>query len=207
MLLAYKPVKIYINNLINKKMKRFRLPVIIVIAMTFGFIQQSNAQKQSNGLYLTYNDYLNHKLSYVSSKIYTHEFLEGKTVAVISNGQKQVFEKSNVFGYRDDAGNDYRFYSNKAYQIVDTAEFCIYKSDRLVQQGKGPKPVTGYYFSKKTGDEILALTPENIDRAFADNAKFRFMVEAAYHNDVKLDTYDSLLHEYKIKELYTASLK
>jgi hypothetical protein len=181
--------------------------MIIAIIMTFGFIQQSNAQKQSKGLYLTYSDYLSHKLSYTNDPIFTHEFLEGSNVTVTSNGQKHDFEKSKLFGYHDNDNNDYRFYDNKAYQIIDTTEFYIYSYDKLIQQGKGPKPTKVYYFSKKAGSEILPLTPENIAIAFPGNAKFRDMVEVAYKSDIKLDAYDELAHEYEIKELYAESLK
>jgi hypothetical protein len=194
-------------------MKMFKLTMIIAIIMTFGFIQKSDAQKQS-GLYLTYNDYLNHKLSYTTdpanpngNKIYIHEFLGRNNVTVISNGKKNEFEKSKIFGYSDNTGNDYRFCDDKAYQIIDTTEFCIYSFDKLIQQGKGPKPTRVYYFSKNAEGEILQLTPENIERVFPKNIKFRYMVEVAYKSDIKLDAYDEVSHEYKIKELYAESLK
>src|SRR5580700_608411 len=131
-------------------MKTLNLSMIMLI-ITIGFSQQSNAQNQSSGLYLTLNDYQNHKLSYTGSPISIHEFLGGRYVTVISNGQKLQLEKSKIFGYHDNANNDYRFFNNKAYQIVDTPEFCIYSNEKLVPQasGKGPKPTMVYYFSKK----------------------------------------------------------
>jgi len=198
-----------ITNLIITTMKTFKLTMIIAIIMTFGLIQKSNAQKQSSGLYLTYNDYLNHKLSYTNSPISIHEFFGGNYVTVISNGQKLQFEKNKIFGYHDNANNDYRFFNNKAYQIVDANGFCIYSHEKLVPQagGKGPKPTMVYYFSKKNDGEILPLAPEYIAKAFVDNTKFRYLVEVAYKSDIKLDAYDDLSHEYKIKELYAESLK
>ena len=194
-------------------MKKFNLTMILMIISALGFIDRSYAQKQSKGLYLTYNDYLNHKLSYSTDPgnpgkniINIHEFIGQKSVTVISNGKKQVIPKSDLFGYHDH-GNDYRFYDNIAYQIIDTAGFCIYSFDKLVQQGKGPRPTRVYYFSKKTDTELLPLTAENIARAFPKNHKFRFMVEVEAKADLKLDAYDGVSNEYKIKELYTESLK
>ena len=190
-------------------MKKFKLPVIIVIIMTFGFIQQSNAQKQSKGLYLTYNDYLNHKLSYLTNegnKIAIHEFLDQRKVTVVGNGKKMIIPKSELFGYSDN-NNDYRFYDNKAYQIVDTKGFCLYSFDKLVQQGKGPKPTAVYYFSQKPDSEVLPLTPENIAKIFPQNNKFKFMVEVEAKSAVCLTTFDYASNEYKIKELYDESLK
>jgi len=197
------------NNLIIITMKKFKLLMIMVIIMTFGFIQKSNAQKQSSGLYLTLNDYMNHKLSYTNEPVSLHEFLGSDYVTVIDHGQKVQLEKNKVFGYQDKTGNSYRFFNDKAYQIVDANGFCIYSHEKLVQPvgGKGPKPTTVYYFSKKNDGEILPLAPDYIAKAFSDNTKFRNLVEVAYKADVKLDAYDDVSHEYKIKELYAESLK
>lgn len=187
----------------------------MVIILTFGLIQQSNAQKQLKGLYLTSNDYLNHKLSYSADAdnpskniINIHEFIGKKSVTVITNGKKQLISKSEIFGYHDN-NHDYRFYNNLAYQIDDTTGFYIYSHEKLASQmpGKGPRPTKVSYFSKKIDGEILSLTSENIAMAFPKNAKFRYMVEVAAKSDIKLDAYDNGSDEYKIKELYTESLK
>jgi len=194
-------------------MKKFELPAIVLMLLTFGFIHTSNAQQQSSGLYLTYDDYLHHKLSYAAdppnlqgSKIYIHEFIGRNNITVISSGKKIILPKSSVFGYHA-YNNDYRFFDNKAYQIIDTAGFYIYSYDKLVQQGKGPKETRVYFFSKKDSREILALTPANIAAAFPKNNKFKYMVEVASKSDLKLDAYDTDLNEYRIKELYVESLK
>ncbi len=190
----------------------FKLMMITAIILTFGFIQQSNAQKQPGGLYLTYNDYLHHKLSYSTNqasgnKIMIHDFIGIGNITVISNGKKLIIPKHEVFGYRDDYNNDYRFSDDKAYQIVDTKGFYISSYDKLVQQVKGPKPTKVYYFSKKNDDEILELTPGNIAKAFPKNPKFRYMVEVAAKSDINLEAYDNELNQYTIKELYAESLK
>lgn len=189
-------------------MKKVNILMITVIIITIGLVQKSNAQ--SNGLYLTSNDYLHHKLSYGSvakgDKIAIHDFMEGSTVTVVSNGTKQKFSKNEVFGYREN-NQDYRFQDNKAYQVIDTAGFYIYKHDKLTQQGKGLKPVSTEYFSTNANAKILVLTQQNVDMAFASNYKFRYIVQAEFKNDDQLNEYDHALNEYKIKELYTESSK
>jgi hypothetical protein len=184
--------------------------MITFIIITIGLVQKSNAQNKQNGLYLTYNDYLNHKLSYGSvvkgDKIANHDFMESGTITVISNGAKQTFSKSEVFGYRENNSN-YRFQDNKAYEIIDTAGFYIYKHDKLTQHGKGPKPVSTEYFSTKGNAKIMSLTQKNVDMAFASNYKFRNIVQMEFKNDDQLNEYDSAFNEYKIKELYTESSK
>ena len=194
-------------------MKTIKLQVII-IALLITTVCAANAGAQPSGLYLSHSDYLTHKLSYATepanpggNKLYIHEFIGHTMVTVISNGKKQFFEKSKLFGYHDGANNDYRFFDNKAYQIVDTTGFYIYSYEKLVQQGKGPKPTRVYFFSKKPGSEILSLTPENIAMAFPKNHKFRYMVDVEAKSDIKLDAYDNVASEYKIKELFNESLK
>jgi hypothetical protein len=191
-------------------MKKFKLPAIMII-MTLGFIKNSPAQTQSNGLYLTYNDFVNHKLSYGSdgsdnNKIVLHNFLEGSNVTLISNGKKQVFVKSEIFGYRENS-RDYRFQNNKAFEIVDTEGFYLYKHDKPVQGTKGLKPATTAYFSAKANADILELTQQNIDKAFAANYKFRNMVQAEFKTDNDLNQYDNALNKYQIKELFIDSGK
>jgi hypothetical protein len=193
-------------------MKKFKLPVILII-MTLGFIKNSPAQTQSNGLYLTYSDFINHKLSYSSdsneprkNKIIVHDFFEQRTLTLVRNGKRQTFSKSEIFGFRQN-NRDYRFQDNKAFEIVDTDGFYLYKHDKLTAGGKGPKPVSTEYFSIKVNAEILQLTQQNIDRAFASNYKFRNLVQSEFKTDNQLNEYDSALEKYQIKELYIQSSK
>lgn len=192
-------------------MKKLKLSMITLV-LAIAFIHTSQAQT-SKGLYLTYGDYLNHKLSYLTGPanpgknvIHIHEFIGQNNVTVISDGKKQSFSKNDLFGYHDN-NNDYRFYGSKAYQIIDTTGFYIYSFDKLAQQGKGPRPTRVYYFSKNPNTDVLPLTPENIAKAFPKNTRFRYMVEVASKTDIKLDAYDTQTNAYKIKELYTESLK
>jgi hypothetical protein len=195
-------------------MKIYILPMMLIAGLTIGSVNRSNAQTRSKGLYLTYNDYTSHKLSYTEdpsnsngNKIALHDFFGSKQITVISNGKKLTFDKDQIFGYRDANGNDYRFHDGKAYQIVDTNGFYIYSHDSLVQQGKGPKPTPGYYFSKTSNSALLPLTFQNIISAFPENPKFRYMAEVASAYNVKADAFDSNTNAYKIKELYLNSLK
>ncbi|MDB5152029.1 MAG: hypothetical protein JWR54_780 [Mucilaginibacter sp.] len=193
-------------------MKNLKL-LLVILSLTFGFVAQLRAQSQSKGLYLTFNDYQHHKLSYGTdlkdlnmNKIFIHEFIGHNKVTVISNGKKLIFNKSEIFGYHNN-NQDYRFYENKAYQIVDTTGFYIYSFEKLIQQGKGPKPERFFYFSTKTNNEILPLTSGNIENTFPKNPKFRNMVEVESKSGIQLSDYDKQLNTYKIKELYTESLK
>jgi hypothetical protein len=67
------------------------------------FVQSTLAKAQKTGLYLTAEDFLNHKISYESdgsngTKIQLHELFEGYNVVVIQNGKRQAFSKSAISG-------------------------------------------------------------------------------------------------------------
>jgi len=188
-------------------MKKLTLPLIILIVLT-GMNQLAGAQtpNQIRGLYLTYDDYVHHKLSYSGDKVNLHEFLGQGSIVIVSNGKKTILSKQQVYGYHNN-GADYRYFNKVAYQVLDTRGFYLYSLDKLTQVGKGPKPVQALYFSTKADATILALTETSLERVFATNQKFRYLVEAQFKSDDDLATYDNTLNEYKVKELYQESLK
>jgi hypothetical protein len=195
-------------------MKTQIIPVTLIVILVLGSIGISAGQTQSKGLYLTYKDYLDHKLSYSESpaspngnKISINEFLGSGSVTVTGEGKKMSFEKSKLFGYHDSDGSDYRFHDGKSYKITDTMGFFLYTHQTLVQQGKRPAPTLNYYFSKKCNSALFPLTYQNVEIVFPDNAKFQHLVEMASVYNIKPDAYDDGLNKYKIKELYSQSLK
>jgi len=175
------------------------------------FVQSTLAKAQKIGLYLTAEDFLNHKISYESdgsngTKIQLHELLGGYNVVVIENGKRQVFSKSVIFGYRNN-GQDYRYFNNAAYRIIDTQGFYIYGNSKLVPAGKGPKPAEFFYFSSKPGSEIKPLTMDNLQASFSKDTRFLYAVEGFFKTDNELTSYDANLKEYKLKYLYAQTLR
>ena len=181
--------------------------MLLIVALGQGAL----AKSAKTGLYLTLDDYLNHKLSYVAdgttpNKIHLKNFFEGSNVVVFHDGKKQVFAKNEIFGYQLN-DQDYRYYNNTAYKIMDRNGFFIYSSTKLVQQGKGPKPTQFYYFSSKANSDIKALTMDNLQEAFPNNTKFLFAVEGFFKSNDELTAYDSSINEYKLKYLYAQTTK
>ena len=88
------------------------------------------------------------------------------------------------------------------YHILDTEGFYLYSLTKLVQGDKIARKQTVYYFSVKVGEPILELTLANLEKAFADNTRFRYQLEAHFHRDKDLMAYDPALKTYKIKYLY-----
>jgi hypothetical protein len=169
-------------------------------------IQAINLKAQSTtGVYLNENDYKDHKLTYASNtdKIQLNEFLGGNTITVTNDGKKVSLAKSEIFGYRL-ANQDYRFYNNVAYKIIDTAGFTLYSREKLTQQAKGYKPTEQYFYSVNDKQAVKDLTVENLTASFPQSADFRYSLLNNFHNDADLAAYDKVAKQYEVKYLYFA---
>ena len=190
-------------------MKTFKL--LVSVLLTIVFAQGATAKNQKMGLYLTVEDYINHKLSYATdgssdTKIRLNSMFESGKVVVMHGGKKEAFSKSAIFGFRDN-DQDYRFFNNSAFKIVDTGGFFIYCASKLVQQGKSPKPTASYYFSASPKNEIKPLTIDNLQYVFSKDIKFLYAVEGFFKSDSELTAYDANLKEYKLKYLFAQTVR
>ena len=188
-------------------MKTIKLMIAICIMASFS--QKTIAGTQTTGLYLTSDDFINHKLSFETdgsngNKIKLNGFFESGKVVVTYDGKEQVFSKNAIFGYHSN-GQDYRFFNNTAYKILDTKDFYIYSSIKLIQQGKGPKPVEAYYYSRTAKSEVEPLSIKNLQNTYTENPKFKYMVEAEFSSDNALVQYDAAIKEYKLKYIFEQS--
>lgn len=118
---------------------------------------QTNLSGRS-GLYLTAEDYANKKLSYSnenSNRGYKLKVVFNQDkMQVIQNGKKHNFYTFNLFGYRN-KNQDYRFFNDQQYKVVDTSFFYMYIRDITVNEGKARIKKTNYYFSKKSDGDIM----------------------------------------------------
>jgi hypothetical protein len=179
----------------------------LVAIMAIGLhIGSAHAQTVNNtaGVYLTEQDYKTGKLSYTlgqNDKMHLNDFLDGKNISLNYQGKKVKLAKSEVFGYRLN-NHDFRLYRNEAYEILDTAGFLLYSRSELVQQGKGLKPVSKYFYSVDEQKPVLGLTLDNIYKSFPADAGFRYNVQSTFHQDNELIRFDRSNKQYEIKYLY-----
>jgi hypothetical protein len=186
---------------------------ILLTACQFGFAQTGSGK--SSGLYLTSRDFEERKLSYPidcnnkNDKIRLNDFFGSSSGFVLSNGEKHKFDKKNVYGYHTCDNKNFRFFGNSAYQILDTAGFYIYYQYKSVEQTKGKGLIKAdiYFFSKKGDDEITVLNSENLKKAFPENHRLHYAIDANFKSDKDLAAYDSFQKTYKIKYLYDESVK
>ena len=194
------------------KMKTIKiLLTTIVIAYTLYFVQAQSEAKTytSSGLYLTYDDFINHKLSYDGSRMVLNNPFRSKTVTVVADNKKKDMFKNDVYGFQNSKKEDYRFINNESYKIVDTASFYIYYTYKQeeINKGKGLVKTDEYFFSVKGNSTVYLLTIGNLKKAFAGNDKFHYLIDATFKTDKDLLAYDDYLKTYKIKYLYNQSLK
>ena len=210
------PARENLKNLFTiklKKMKNLKTSLIVlVIAFSICYVKAQAAPKtnEKNGLYVTYSDFKNHKLSYTGNRISLNTLFGSGKINIITNNQKISLLKKDVFGFHDAKEGDYRFYKNELYKVVDAGEgLCLYYASRLeeINKGKGLVKTDEYFFSVSGNSEIYLLTMANLKKAFPDNNKFHYSLDATFKSDKDLMAYDSYSKMYKVKYLYNESLK
>jgi hypothetical protein len=185
------------------------LKVILAICLLAVFTQKTIAQTKVSGLYLTADDYHNQKLTFKTTgndgnSIKFNEFLGSGRIVVIYAGKKQLIYKSAIYGYHSN-NCDYRYFNNVPYKIIDARDFYLYSSPKIVQQDKWSKPADSYYFSSNAIADVKPLSIKNLQDAYANNPKFRYLLESHFTTDNALTVYDRSVNEYKVKYLYEQS--
>lgn len=169
------------------------------------------APQKMSGVYLTADDYKNGRLSFEGDcgskahKLELHDVLHKSYIHVTHETEKRRFAKSDLFGFRACDGHDYRFASNLEHRILETRELYIYARDVYVSHGRGRHTVRGYFFSAGAEGPVLALTLENLKKAFPDNQRFRDALDAAFGTRQELSEYDESQKMFKVNQLLIAS--
>jgi hypothetical protein len=189
-----------------------KIGVLAMLLITVNASAQDGSSKIT-GLYKTQDDFVSNKLtnqigcdSKEGSIKPDNFFTAASKILIKENGKKYTVPKSGFFGYLDCNNKAYQFYGNQTYEIVDTAGFYMYKRTYLTS-GKGQTRVTAYYFSKPGSNELLALTKQNMENAFASDTQFRYALESEFNTDKDLVNYDSYLKSFKVKYLYLETAK
>ena len=116
------------------------------------------------------------------------------------------------YGYKGHQNNNrysYRLYHAQNYRILDSTEFFLYYRYEQQEHIKGKELLKTdcYFFSKDAGSPIQLLTIDNLKAAYPDNNRFHYLLDAEFHQDSELMSYDPYTKMYKIKYLYSVSIK
>lgn len=183
----------------------FSLCLLAATGMYTPFSYAQEKDPDGSGVYLTAGDYLTNKLSYQGARVRADIPFRQKAVKVIGETGTKDLSKGEVFGYRDKHGQDYRFFDNKAYKIVDKAHFPLYRRVETVSKGKERTRKTLYYFSATPGSELQPLTVMNLKKAFPANDKFHQLLDLQFRHDKDLIVYDNFRQEYKVKAIFNSA--
>ena len=186
------------------------MAAVAVLVFSSAGTAQVAPQKMS-GVYLTADDYKNGRLSFEGDcgskahKLELHDVFHKSYIHVTHETEKRRFAKNDLFGFRACDGHDYRFASNLEHRILETRELYIYARDVYVSHGRGRHTVQGYFFSAGAEGPVLALTRENLTKAFPDSQNFHKALDVAFGAKQKLSEYDETQKMFKVNQLLIAS--
>jgi|SRR5579859_725392 len=192
---------------------RSAIAILALLGTSFFFLNsQLEAQTAKvSGVYLTADDYQNHRLSFMGqcgSKdhgVELHDFLHKSYIHVKHDSKKKRYEKKNLFGLQACDGRNFRFVSNLEYQIVESKDLYIYMRESWVAHGRSTQTVQDYYFSVGGDGPIQALTFRNLKTTFPDNLRFLGLVASRIEDDRELAQYDRSHQTFAVNRLLLES--
>ena len=162
------------------------------------------------GLYKSADDFLNGTLAYEQQEFEKHRLhtdipINKLVVKVKDGGESHKFFKWDLYGYKSRKNENFRFYNEKSYKIVDTTAFLIYSREENIIDGKARTRQTRYYFSKGPESRIVPLTIRNLKHAFP-NREFHDLLDLQFRNNRELVMFDSFNKEYKLKRIFLKTM-
>ncbi len=192
--------------------ERFFSTLLILLGSVFtASAPLHGSAPRTSGIYLTAADYNDVRLSAEGDcgskahKLELHDVLNKPYIDVTHGTERHRYAKSDLFGFRACDGNDYRFVSNKEYQIVEAKELYIYVAKTSVSAGKGFRTVPVYHFSVGSGGEVLPMTLGNLKEAFPTNHKFHDSLDQMFGAGQDLAQYDEFHKMFKVNRLLMAT--
>ncbi len=183
---------------------------LLTMLLVFGsslFIYKASFAQQTKALYMNSKEFLTNTPAYTTEgagavkRISTDKLFLGSEVTVTAD-KKQSFSKNNVYGYRNKNNENFRFYNNEAYKIVDTEGFFMYSRVIKKQEGKLRTEKTEYFFSTTADGSLMPLTASALKNSFRDNKKFHDYLDLRFDNTSQLSAYDTHNNTYTVKHLY-----
>ncbi|MBX9852923.1 MAG: hypothetical protein K2X86_14365 [Cytophagaceae bacterium] len=191
------------------------LALIVINCSGTKISSATSSQDDRSGIYKTAADFTSSKLSLEvdckseKHKIKTHDFSGKPYIDIIHEGKEYRYQKSEIYGYRDCDGNDYRFVDKTEYKILESKSITLYELTVLKPNpyGKGTASVKENYFSVSPDSELKTLTIFSLKDAFPNNHTFHDQLDDTFKYDQDLMEYDSFHKAYKINHLLKTTLE
>jgi hypothetical protein len=172
------------------------------------------SENKSGGVYITFSDYLNKKLSYkINCKTEKETFrlnesINESYITLLYNKQKIKLYKDSIYGFITCNEPLVRFQDNREYYLSEEGPVWIFYLEIDEISKKEYKPENPYrystekeyYFSTKGDGKLIALTVDNLKQAFLNNPKVQTMVDTQFKN-TDIYQYDSSHKMFKLNYL------
>lgn len=177
------------------------LRVILLLSL------RNSTLAQKTGIYLTNSDFDSSKVAFVKVgklkyKLRVDNLFNESIVKVVIGDSTFKFLKDSIFGYRDEANVNYRFYNKKTYRILNPKEGILLYNITTMINTKGNQTAVNYYFSVTASSAIYPLTKLNLKRAFPNDSNYHELIDMYFNTDSDLLAYDSFYNQYKINRIY-----
>lgn len=162
---------------------------------------------QQTGVYLTQHDFDRYHVSYsrkanLKYHFKLNDFFNSKYLKIQIGDSSYKIHKDSVYGYRDKENISYRFFTGKAYEILNPSESILLYSYTSLKNNKGFQTITNYFFSSCSNAEILPLTKINLKKTFSTNNHFHELLDMYFNSDAELTAYDDFYQIYKLNKIY-----
>ncbi|MGB5929096.1 MAG: hypothetical protein WBH03_13040 [Cyclobacteriaceae bacterium] len=188
---------------------------ICSLVYTYLFFSTISAYSQSitSGIYMTYRDYSNQEMKYAincdneSHKIRPHGTWRGDKFVVDHDGERFSYERSEIFGYKDCYGKDWRVFGDYEYLIKEAKSLIIYERYKHENVTIDDDPILPtYHFSIGNGD-IQELTLMNLKKAFPEEHAFHDKLDETFTGGRVAASYDKYHKTYKVNRVFANTVK
>jgi hypothetical protein len=138
-------------------------------------------------------------------KVYPHKHFHTNEIKVVCGDSIFNIAKADIYGYTDKEGNQYRFFNNQQYKIINPTENVLLYSKQILAGPKGNTPTLIYFFSKDADSPISELSILNVKNTFRENTQLIEKFDLHFKNDLDLIQYDAYYKTYKINHLINTS--
>ncbi|RFM27457.1 hypothetical protein [Deminuibacter soli] len=180
---------------------------ITVLAAVCFMLPAANA-KDNTGLYMSAGDFETQALKYTDNYVIrTSPLFSPYKIKVLKAGDVTVLFKDDVYGYRDSKKQDYRFFNEAEYKIINTKGLYLYSRRTTTVKGKIRETHTQYYFSENASAPLKTLSIYHLKQAYPNNAALHDALDAQFRYDQDLAQYDNYQKHYKLVGLMERFVK
>ncbi|MES2006339.1 MAG: hypothetical protein V4450_17610 [Bacteroidota bacterium] len=148
-----------------------KLPLLLLFVLSVTGIThaQSPPKRKDNGIYLSYQDYLDGKLTQGFNKADGVHFLENKkhSISIKTRDSTYRFHHDETWGYREN-NIDWRIWNEECYRIEYTGKICLYTLPGCLPCYTSAT----LYFSNNITTALHPLTRKNLVDVYHANTLF-----------------------------------